>query len=365
MKTRCEGCGIKIQTVDPKKPGYIDSEVYLKNPDNFLCERCFNLKHYNKYSETEIDEKKFYDNIDKISKTNALVVYVVDGFDLEGTFVDKIKEWFPKNKVLMIVNKFDLFLSSTKQSKVKKYISDMLADKDIHVSGLLLISSKKEEDIEKVFREIIRLKGDEDVYLFGVTNVGKSTLINELSKIVCEKKTDITISNMPSTTLDVIKIPLLDHTYLYDMPGIINEHQMTYYLDKNTLNKVLPKKYIKPKTFQLNEKQTLFISGFAYFNYLEGDKASFVTNFSNELVIHRTKLENAKDFFEKHIDDILLYPSESIRCKLGKMKSQKFMIDGKKDIAISGLGFLTVHGKGIVEVVTYEKIKVAIRGSLL
>ncbi len=61
------------------------------------------------------------------------------------------------------------------------------------------------------------------------------------------------------------------------MPGIINDHQMTYYLDKNTLNKVLPKKYIKPKTFQLNEKQTLFISGFAYFNYLEGDK-SFICN---------------------------------------------------------------------------------------
>ena len=119
LKTRCEGCGIKIQTVDPKKPGYIDSEVYLKNPDNFLCERCFNLKHYNKYSETEIDEKKFYDNIDKISKTNALVVYVVDGFDLEGTFVDKIKEWFPKNKVLMIVNKFDLFLSSKNHQKLK------------------------------------------------------------------------------------------------------------------------------------------------------------------------------------------------------------------------------------------------------
>ena len=76
-------------------------------------------------------------------------------------------------------------------------------------------------------------------------------------------------------------------------------------------------------------------------------------------------MKTPKIFFEKHIDDILLYPSESIRCKLGKMKSQKFMIDGKKDIAISGLGFLTVHGKGIVEVVTYEKIKVAIRESLL
>lgn len=365
MKARCEGCGAKIQTTDPKKIGYIDSEIYLKNPDNFLCERCFNLKHYNKYSETEVDEKKFFENIEKISKTNALIVYVVDGFDLEGTFVSDIKKYFPKNKVLMVVNKFDLFLSSTKPSKIKNYISSILEEQNIKVSGLLLVSSKKEEDIERVFREIIRLKQKEDVYLFGMTNVGKSTLINALSKIVCEKQTDITISNMPSTTLDMIKIPLLDKTYLYDMPGIINESQMTYYLDKNTLNKVLPKKYIKPKTYQLNEKQTLFVSGFAYFNYLEGEKASFVCNFSNDLVIHRTKTENAQEFYEKHQEDILLYPSKEIKEKLGNFKKQKFIIDGKKDIAISGLGFLTVHGKGIVEVVTFEKIKVAIRESLI
>lgn len=365
MKTRCEGCGAKIQTTDPKKIGYINSETYLKNPDNFLCERCFNLKHYNKYSETEIDENKFYQNIEKISKTNGLIVYVVDGFDLEGTFISDIKKYFPKNKILMIVNKFDLFLSSTKPSKIKNYIYSMLEEQNIKVSGLLLVSSKKEDDIERVFREIIRLKQKEDVYLFGMTNVGKSTLINALSKIVCEKQTDITISNMPSTTLDMIKIPLLDKTYLYDMPGIINESQMTYYLDKNTLNKVLPKKYIKPKTYQLNEKQTLFVSGFAYFNYLEGEKASFVCNFSNDLVIHRTKMENAQEFYEKHQEDILLYPSKEIKEKLGELKKQKFIIDGKKDIAISGLGFLTVHGKGIIEVVTFEKIKVAIRESLI
>ena len=49
MKNRCDGCGAKIQMTDPKKIGYIRSEVYYKNPDKFLCERCHNLKHYNKF----------------------------------------------------------------------------------------------------------------------------------------------------------------------------------------------------------------------------------------------------------------------------------------------------------------------------
>ena len=365
MKNRCEGCGIKIQTVNPKMPGYINSDVYLKNPDNFLCERCHNLKHYNKFTEVKIDEKKFYENVGEISKTDALIVYLVDGFDLEGTLIDNINELFPKNKILMIVNKFDLFLSSTKPGKVRKYMMDIFEDKNIHVSSLMLASTKSEKDVRKIYSEILRLKGKEDVYVFGMTNVGKSSLINELVKINTEVKGNITISNMPSTTLDIIKVSLPDKTYLYDMPGIINNHQVTYYLDKDTLNKVLPKKYVKPKTYQLNSGQTLFVSGFAYFNYLEGEKASFVANFSNDLIIHRTKLENSLDFYEKHKDDILLYPKENEREKLGKMVSHKFIIEGDKEIAISGLGFLGVHGKGIVEVVTYENIKVTLRTPLI
>ena len=164
---------------------------------------------------------------------------------------------------------------------------------------------------------------------------------------------------------DFIKVSLPDKTYLYDMPGIINKHQVTYYLTKETLNKVLPKKYIKPKTFQLNPKQTLFIGGFAYFNFLDGERASFVTNFSNEIIIHRTKLERSEEFFEKHKDDMLILPIESEREKMGKLVRHKFIVDGNKEISISGLGFVAIHGKLVVEVVTYENIKVSMREALI
>ena len=42
--TNCLGCGVKLQNVDVSKPGY------TKKLDNKFCERCFQIKHYNKYS---------------------------------------------------------------------------------------------------------------------------------------------------------------------------------------------------------------------------------------------------------------------------------------------------------------------------
>ena len=365
MKTKCEGCGIKIQTTNPLMPGYIDPDVYMKNPDNFLCQRCYNLKHHNIPSNTKIDEKKFYENIKKISETDALIVYLVDAFDLEGTFLDNINELFPNQKILMVVNKFDLFLSSTKVMKVKNYILSLLKEKNIKTSSVQVISSKSDKDVMRVFNEILRLRGDSDVYVFGMTNVGKSTFINALTRLTLDKATDITTSNLPSTTLDLIKIPVGGKAYLYDMPGIINPHQMTYYLDKETINKVLPKKFIKPKVFQLNPGQTVFIGGFAMISFISGEKASFVANFSNELVIHRTKLINKDEFYENHKDDILLLPNKGERERLGKMVSHAFSVDGKCDICISGLGFMTIHGMGSVTIETFEQIKVSMRESLI
>ena len=365
MKNRCEGCGIKIQTTNPLMPGYIDSSVYLKNPDNFLCQRCFNLKHYNITTESKIDENKFYENIKKINKKEALIVYLVDLLDLEGSLVENINDLFPNQKILMVVNKIDLFNSSIKPTRIKNYITLMLKEKGIKVSSIQVVSCLKEQDVIRVFNEIVRLRNDNDVYVFGMTNVGKSTFINELTHLTLDKSTNITTSNLPSTTLDFIKIALPDKTYLYDMPGIINPNQFTYYLDKDTINKVLPKKVIKPKVFQLNPNQSIFVGGFCWFNYLGEDKITLVTNFSNELVIHRTKLDNANLFYEAHKDDLLIIPNNSEREKLGKLKKVSFDFDGKVDVCVSGLGFISLHGKGKVEVNTFEVIKVQIRDSLI
>ena len=49
---RCYGCGAILQTNDPNDVGYIPPEKY-ESDDETLCERCYKLRHYSKYSESK------------------------------------------------------------------------------------------------------------------------------------------------------------------------------------------------------------------------------------------------------------------------------------------------------------------------
>ena len=364
--TKCKGCGVKIQTTEPNKPGYIREDVYEKNPHNFLCERCYNLQHYNKNIKIAIDEKEFLENAKKIASTNALVVNIIDTFDLEGTIIPNINELFPNNKILLIANKYDLFLRSNRPSKIKKYVYDYLAKHNIKINGLIVASAKEEISAKKIIMAIEKMAEGKDVYFFGMSNVGKSTLMNSIMYAVDETNTfRLTVSNNPGTTLDFVTVTLKNGLNLNDTPGIMNKSQITSYLDNDSLNRVIPKKFIKPRVYQLHPKQSLFVSGLAIINFLEGEKSSFVMNFSNGLLVHRTKLSNAMDFYNEHIDDILKIPTSEERERLGALKVTKFDIDGKKEISISGLGFVGITGKGKVSVLTYENINVTLREPLI
>ena len=195
--------------------------------------------------------------------------------------------------------------------------------------------------------------------------MGKSTIINQIINLVESKSSPITVSNLPGTTLGLIKLALPEKTFVIDTPGIIHGFQMTKYLEKSTLNQVLPQKFIKPKVFQLNPEQSIFVGGFAIFNFISGEKSSFVAYFANPIVIHRTKLSNAEAFYEKHLDDMLLLPTEVERKRLGNMVKHTFTIEGRKDITIAGLGFMSIIGQGQIEVCCFEAIKVTIREALI
>jgi len=364
LKTKCEGCGAKVQTTDPGKKGYIKSEVYIKNTDHFLCERCYNLQHYNKVADIAISEKEFFDNAKKIAASDALVVNIVDVFDLEGTLIPNINELFPNHKIMIVANKFDLFLSSTKPNKVLNYLRNYVKQQGINAIDVSLISAKSSPDVTRLINKLYKYKESEEIYFFGVTNVGKSTIINQIIQLVENKVTPVTVSNLPGTTLGLIKLSLPQKTYLIDTPGIIHQFQFTKYLDKATLNLVLPQKVVKPKVYQLNPEQSVFVGGFAIFNFISGVKSSFVAYFANQIVMHRTKLANYQAFYDKHKDDMLLLPNETERLQLGKMIAHKFTIDGRVDISLAGLGFMSIIGKGDIEVWCFEPIQVSIREAL-
>jgi ribosome biogenesis GTPase yqeH len=202
-----------------------------------------------------------------------------------------------------------------------------------------------------------------------VTNVGKSTLINAIIKEITGDKDIITTSRFPGTTLDKIEIPLDDGTYIFDTPGIIHRHQMAHYLSAKDLKYVSPKKEIKPKTYQLNAGQTLFLGGLGRFDFIDGNKQGFTAFFDNNLKLHRTKLEGADAFYDKHVGSLLVPPGPKDLADFPKLVRHEFTVKDKTDIVFSGLGWIRVQGKAdqptIVAAWAPEGVGVVVRKAII
>lgn len=366
MNIKCMGCGAIIQTVDENKQGFIDKKVLEKHNDEFYCKRCFNLRHYSKNNRVDFDEAKLKEQIDIIKKDKGLICLVADSFDLEGTIHPKINELLETNNILLVLNKYDLFIKDLNLNKLIDYVRTYLKSNNIKIKDLILVSAKRDLGIDELISKMNELRKGKNVYFVGMSNVGKSTIINSIINKYTGDNDVITVSNTINTTLANIYIPLDKSSYIVDTPGIINHNNLIYYLSEETLKKITPSNYIRPKTYQLDEKQSLFISGFLRFDYLSGEKASFTCYFGDGNVIHRTKLENANNFYDNHKYDILLYPNKDDQKSLGEIHKRKIVLKQgiKTDIAYAGLGFVSILGEGEIELSYYSKIKVIIRKAI-
>ena len=103
---KCKGCGAILQSKDPNAPGYTPKE----NSD--YCQRCFRLIHYD---DLMISMRKGIDPdvvMDRISQSDALILWVVDLFDFEAGIIPglnrhligKILLWFVQSVIFFQIH---------------------------------------------------------------------------------------------------------------------------------------------------------------------------------------------------------------------------------------------------------------------
>ncbi|KOP83522.1 GTPase [Bacillus sp. FJAT-21945] len=341
----CIGCGVKIQTEDREAIGYAPTSALEK--EEVICQRCFRLKHYNEVQDVHLTDDDFLKILNEIGKSDALIVKIVDIFDFNGSWLPGLHRFVGNNKILLVGNKVDLLPKSVKPNKLINWMKQEAKELGLRPEEVFLVSAAKGQFINEVAAAIDEYREGKDVYVVGCTNVGKSTFINRILKEVTGEGDVITTSHFPGTTLDIIEIPLSDGKALVDTPGIINHHQMAHYVDKRDLKIITPKKEIKPKVYQLNEGQTLFFGGLARFDYLSGGRRSFVCHFSNDINIHRTKLEKADELYSNHAGELLTPPRIEDMETFPELVKHEFTIkEGKTDIVFSGLGWITINDPG-------------------
>lgn len=339
---RCIGCGSVIQSDNVKDPGYVPSSKV--GSEDIICRRCFRLKNYNEVTPLSITKEDYFNIISEIGNSNSLIVKIIDIFDIEGSLIPQIAKLTNFNDLIIIANKVDLLPKSVKENKLKHHLTKIVADNNLKPLDIFLMSATKNKNLDKIMDEIEDYSEGRDVYVVGATNVGKSTFINSLLKSYAGSEQDIiTVSGTAGTTLDLIKIPFGDQNII-DTPGLINDNQITHYISQKTLKAVTPKKEIKPKGYQLDVGQTLFVGGLARVDFKKGEKGSFICYFSEFLNVHRTKLENADHLYQTSLGNVLTPPFKDEQDFPLKKHTFKVTNNKKYDIVLPGLGFITVKG---------------------
>ncbi|MDK7715278.1 ribosome biogenesis GTPase YqeH [Aerococcus urinae] len=363
----CIGCGAGLQTDQPKERGYTPKSAYDKGVESgeLYCKRCFKLRHYNQLEKVQMTPAEFRQILHEISEDDALIVNVIDIFDVQSTIIPALERLVGNNDIVFVANKVDLLPSDVKSSKIEAWLKKYLKDQGFKARNVFLTSAVKNKAIDDLFNFIDQHRKGRNVYIVGVSNVGKSTLINSMLRAQGFSDSVITTSQFPGTTLDLIKIPFDEDSDLIDTPGILKDSQMTSLLDYKSIEQILPQKRIKPRTFQLNPGQSLFLGGMARFDYLAGDKQGVTVYLSNQVDIHRRKTEGSDEFLAKHQGGLLTPPSASEVEQFPDLVGQDYTIKESCDLVIAGLGWLSIKKTGKVAIYAPKTVDIFQRKPLI
>ncbi len=331
MIKRCAGCGSILQFVDSSKDGFI---IKKKINDSLYCERCFKLIHYGKnfYTNKEINYEKI---INDINKTNYPVLFVIDILNLNEENLKYLNQI--KNKKYVLLSKFDILPKGIKEGKIVKHFKDNFTN----VNETYCVSGVNNYNIEKVFN-ILKLKKYKKVFIIGFTNSGKSTLLNAFLKLNRNNNL-IATSSIPNTTLDNINININGIDFI-DTPGFKYEESLYNDISSNEVTKFLPKKEIKVKTFQVNDGDSIVVENLIRLDY-KGLSNSLNFYMNNNLSYKKFKTKN-KNY-------------------LNNLNFKEYELESKKDIVISGLGFIKLNKKGNIKVYINNLNLISIRNKMI
>ena len=317
---RCEGCGVALQDQNVLQEGY------TTNLENNLCQRCFRMKNYGEYQVVTKSNDEYIEILKEVGKTKDLVIYVTDLLNIEKN-INQIRAIIP-NKMILVLNKMDVLPKSVKEEKLKMYLMN---DDDNSFEEIIVISTEKNYNIDYLLKRIKFYQTSRNVYVVGHTNAGKSSLINKLIKNYSDKTQELTMSPLPSTTLNMVNIEINDYLTLIDTPGLVDVGSILNHVSAEMVKKISAKKEIKPRTYQLRKNQSIIIEDLVRIDYVEGERNSFTLFISNDLKVRRL---------------LNLFNNSELKDKNKITYNMKY----DEDLAISGLGFVKIVDKGVINV---------------
>ncbi|MBE6154081.1 MAG: GTPase RsgA [Firmicutes bacterium] len=304
MIKKCIGCGLTLQDSNKETLGY------TPNLNNTYCMRCFRLKNY---GEKKLDETINEENIiTKVNKGVGVAFFLIDYLNINNYTLNIFKRI--KIKKVLVISKIDVLRHDMKFVKISKWLKNEYNISD----DILYLSTNKNYGVNSILNYMEK-NNFKTGYILGITNAGKSTLINKILKDYNINK-EIIISNKPNTTLDFIKLNI-DNYVIYDTPGF------TYpSMEKSIINKE-----IKPITYNITKETTINIKDYSI-------------NFKNPT-------------------SVTLYLNDNNITKTFKsITGDKLILKDNQDIVIPGVGYINIKNSG--EVIINKIDNIEIRNSI-
>ncbi|WDL96313.1 ribosome biogenesis GTPase YqeH [Alicyclobacillus sp. ALC3] len=357
MDTVCQGCGAPLQSSAPDAPGYVPESARTR--EHPVCRRCYRIAHYGDFTPVSLTPEDYERVVRNVLFDSDTVLYVLDVFDLEGSLVPILPELIDEQRVVVALNKVDVLPEDVNPAALVRWVRRAVEERGTSVADIVPVSGVSGWGIEQLMKTLFDKGPDGTICVVGMANVGKSTLLNQLTK-AARVQPVFTTSRMPGTTLGVAAVVLdsdggRSHV-LIDTPGLINGTRATDHLCKDCLEQAVPALRLRPRVFQLDSEQTLFLGGFARLDFNSGPHQPLVCYVSNDLVIHRTKLVRADSFYRDHAEDILVTPCATCRRKLTGWTQYRITTQAPRDnktlhvsangsdIVLAGLGWVSLFG---------------------
>lgn len=294
----CFGCGVKLQNTDSNKKGY------TPKIDASYCMRCFRMIHYGENAIVDTP-KEVKEIINKINKDDKFVLFLCDFLNINNDVIKIFKSI--KCKKMMIINKCELMPKTINKNTFASYIKDNYKIKD----EVKLKGGTKNHGAKSIL-EYLTSHNIKSAYVLGISNSGKSTLINDLMDLCGTNKNKIAVNRRANTTLDFLRVKLNEQLTIIDSPGFII---------KNSLDVDAYNKGITAYSFNIKAGDTLSLIDNKYYVKFDSDtKIVFYTNVDANKVVK--KYYRAAEGLKYCLD-----------------------INNYEDLVITGLGYMYIKNK--------------------
>lgn len=349
---RCIGCGGPLQNTDKTGPFYTPKSYQKDVP--IYCERCYKIRHYGQIKPSFVSEKVILETLETIEKRPGIILLVADALDFYGSMHPHFNALSEQKRTLLIINKIDILPKSLSRKKLYHAYLKMAGDHGLKVDAMILVSALKKTEIDALITAMTTLSQGQDITLVGVSNVGKSSILNAILAAQTVDKNPITTSFESNITQGLIPFRLGPNT-LYDTPGIASKQSYRYYVSGDSLRRIMPFKEIKPVVFQTVSHRAFYLGGLAYISLGDEPEGSVIMYFANTLNIHARLDDNPAEFYADKVGH-LLNPPAATDPSVPMHVQTVGLENASSSCFFPGLGFIRFKGVKAVSVATYQPI---------